>query len=192
VCCEQAPTYQTAQAAREELNSFFDHIPVRKHALKKDFTAAAAKQQLNAIFGNSKADHMDKKIHTIEQKTVSFVPAGSCAPSAHGSARMSGLGVRCRVQGEQLIFARVGTAARPSCAPQCTHMLRVFCSPPVCTPAHIPQVMQDLAYSTRDANSDLDDYFNNLQQSNVRANNRQKFLKSHGPRKFNCKKSIFY
>lgn len=76
MCCEQAPTYQTAQAAREELNSFFDDIPVRKHALKKDFTAAAAKQQLNAIFGNSKADHMDKKIHTIEQKTVSFVPAG--------------------------------------------------------------------------------------------------------------------
>ena len=41
--------------------------------------------------------------------------------------------------------------------------------------------MQDLAYSTRDANSDLDEYFNNLQQSNVRANNRQKFLKSHLP-----------
>ena len=52
--------------------------------------------------------------------------------------------------------------------------------------------MQDLAYSTRDANSDLDDYFKNLQQSNVRANNRQKFLKSHGPSIFNCKKSLFY
>ena len=60
-------------------------------------------------------------------------------------------------------------------------MVRVVFSPPVCTRAHIPQVMQDLAYSTRDANSDLDDYFNNLQQSNVRANSRQIFLKSHCP-----------
>ena len=29
---------------------------------------------------------------------------------------------------------------------------------------------QDLAYSAKDANSDLDSYFDNLQQSNVRAN----------------------
>jgi hypothetical protein len=65
-------------------------------------------------------------------------------------------------------------------------MLRVVCLPPGCTRAHIPQVMQDLAYSTRDANSDLDDYFNNLQQSNVRANSRQKFLKCHCPRIFTC------
>ena len=48
----------------------------------------------------------------------------------------------------------------------------------VCSPApragartYLPQVMQDLAYSATDANSDLDDYFNSLQKSNVRANN---------------------
>jgi hypothetical protein len=112
---EQAPTYKTAQAAREELNSFFDNMDGSKHAHKKDFTAAAAKQQLNAIFGNSKADHMDKKIHTIEQKTVSFVRAGPAALlSAHGSARKSALGFRFRFREKQLIFARAGTAARLS------------------------------------------------------------------------------
>ena len=99
------------------MNSFFDNMDGSKHAHKKDFTAAAAKQQLNAIFGNSKAGHMDKKIHTIERKTVSFVRAGPAALlSAHGSARMSDLGFRFRVQGRAADLC----THRHSCAPPCT------------------------------------------------------------------------
>lgn len=60
------------------MNSFFDNMGnVRKPAHKKDFTAAAAKQQLNAIFGNSKADHMDTKVRKMQHKTVSFARAGT-------------------------------------------------------------------------------------------------------------------
>jgi hypothetical protein len=99
--CEQAATYQSDVASRQDLNSYFDNEnKVAKKAHRKDFTSEAAKQQLSAIFGNSKADHMSATVKHIQKKLVT----------------------------------------------------------------------QDLAYSAKDANSDLDSYFDSMQETNVRAN----------------------
>jgi len=96
-----AATYQSDVASRQDLNSYFDNEnKVAKKAHRKDFTSEAAKQQLSAIFGNSKADHMSATVKHIQKKLVT----------------------------------------------------------------------QDLAYSAKDANSDLDSYFDSMQETNVRAN----------------------
>jgi hypothetical protein len=72
---EQAATYKSDQASREDLNSYFDTQNVVAHkAHKKDFTSAAAKQQLNTIFGNSKSDQMNNKVRKIQKKSVSVCP----------------------------------------------------------------------------------------------------------------------
>ena len=52
------------------MNSYFDNNVVKK-AQKTDFTSSAAKEQLNAIFGNSKADHFSSKVQTMQKKSVS-------------------------------------------------------------------------------------------------------------------------
>ena len=99
--CEQAATYQSDVASRQDLNSYFDNEnKVAKKAHRKDFTSEAAKQQLSAIFGSSKADRMSATVKHMQKKLVT----------------------------------------------------------------------QDLAYSAKDANSDLDSYFDSMQETNVRAN----------------------
>ena len=68
---EQAATYQSDQTSRQDLNSYFNN---QKHmatkAQKKDFTSAAAKQQLETIFGNSKDDHFSSKVQKMQTKSV--------------------------------------------------------------------------------------------------------------------------
>lgn len=82
---EQAATYKSDQASRDDLNAYYDNQNNVAHkAHKQHFTSAAAKQQLDSIFSNSNSDKMNNKVRKIQKKSVSAAPNLHTTTSLHG------------------------------------------------------------------------------------------------------------